>query len=420
MPSAEERAFFERIRDEPAEDGPRLIYADWLEENGQPDRAEFVRLLVALDRLPDDDPRRTELRERERALREANEVRWSADLAPLVTGWEFRRGVIDSVSVDTNQFLAAGAAIFDVAPVRKVRFFGVGDRLTRLVQSPLLSHIRELDLSGNELGNRGPILLTKSKHLGRLEALDLSFNEFGDRGLQLFANSPVCGGLRSLQITDNGRFGVPGLRALAQSQYLTDLVRLDVSGNSLSDRAVRTLFDESATRTLRQLLLHGNRLGDTGTAAFVESFVFAKMAEQDRVIDLRRVEMGPTGARALAAARYLATVEALDLEGNFLGDHGLAALAASEHLTRVRVLSLRENRISDDGTRALARSPLMKTLRVLDLTGNVLREDSLDKLREASVAHNWRGQLQLIVDSHIRMRLRPFVPFGGFLRRPLP
>ncbi|MBO0697996.1 MAG: TIGR02996 domain-containing protein, partial [Zavarzinella sp.] len=30
MPSAEERAFFDRIRDDPADDGPRLIYADWL------------------------------------------------------------------------------------------------------------------------------------------------------------------------------------------------------------------------------------------------------------------------------------------------------------------------------------------------------------------------------------------------------
>jgi uncharacterized protein (TIGR02996 family) len=420
MPSADERAFFERIRDEPADDGPRLIYADWLEENGQPDRAEFVRLQVAVDRLADDDPRRAELRERERVLLEANEKRWAADLAPLVTGWEFRRGVIDSVSVDTNQFLATGAAIFELAPVRKVRFFDVGDRLAKLVQSPLLSHIRELDLSGNELGNRGPILLSKSKHLVRLDALDLSFNEFGDKGLQALADSPVLGTLRSLQITDNGGFGVPGLRALANSPHLTELIRLDVSGNSLSDIEIRPLFDGSASRNLRQLLLHSNRLGDSGTAAFVESLVFAKMAEQDRVIDLSGVDMGPTGARALAAARHLATVEALYLEGNSIGDHGLAALAASEHLTHVRILSLKENRISDDGVLALARSDLMETLRVLDLTGNVVREDSLDRLREASVAHNWQRQLQLIVDSHLRTRLRPFGPFGGYFHRPLP
>jgi uncharacterized protein (TIGR02996 family) len=34
------------IREHPEEDTPRLVYADWLEENGQPDRAELIRLGV--------------------------------------------------------------------------------------------------------------------------------------------------------------------------------------------------------------------------------------------------------------------------------------------------------------------------------------------------------------------------------------
>src|SRR5262245_47041785 len=242
MPSAEERAFFDRIRDEPADAGPRLIYADWLEENGQPDRAEFIRLQVALDRLADDDPRRPALRERERLLRDANETRWAADLAPLVSGCEFRRGVIDSISVDPSQFLSAGVAIFNLAPVRKVRFHEVRDRLVNLVQSPLLRNIRELDLTGNEsLGDSGPILLGRSKHLVRLDSLSLSVTELGDKGLQALANSPVFADLHSLDISGNGqaggsaRLGVPGFRALANSPHLTQLERLDVSGNSLSD-----------------------------------------------------------------------------------------------------------------------------------------------------------------------------------------
>jgi uncharacterized protein (TIGR02996 family) len=426
MPSAEERAFFDRIRDEPAEDGPRLIYADWLEENGQPERAEFIRLQVALDKLPEDDPRRTDLRERERVLREANETRWAADLAPLVSGCEFRRGVIDSVSVDTNQFLTAGAAIFDVAPVRKVRFIDVGDRLAKLVQSPLLRNVRELDLSGNDtLENRGPILLGRSKQLVRLEALDLSFTELGDKGLQALANSPVFAALRSLYISGNGqaggtaRLGVPGLRALANSPHLSELSQLDVSGNYLSDTALRSLFEGPSARRLTRLALHGNRLGEAGTAALAASLVFTKMAELDGVIDLRRVEMGPAGTRVLAESPALKTVESLDLEGNFMGDAGLAALAASPHLKQLRVLSLRENRISDDGVRALARSPIMVTLRVVDLTGNVITQDSADRLSDASVEHHWRG-LKLIVDSQLRTRPLAIGLLGGYFRRPLP
>src|SRR5262245_2463733 len=39
-----ERAFLEAIRADPDEDGPRLVYADWLEEHGKPQRAQFIRL----------------------------------------------------------------------------------------------------------------------------------------------------------------------------------------------------------------------------------------------------------------------------------------------------------------------------------------------------------------------------------------
>ncbi len=36
-----------RITDAASDDGPRLRYADWLDENGQPERAEFIRLQCA-------------------------------------------------------------------------------------------------------------------------------------------------------------------------------------------------------------------------------------------------------------------------------------------------------------------------------------------------------------------------------------
>src|SRR5215218_7287428 len=34
----------------PADDAPRLVLADWLDEHGQPDRAEFIRLQCELNR----------------------------------------------------------------------------------------------------------------------------------------------------------------------------------------------------------------------------------------------------------------------------------------------------------------------------------------------------------------------------------
>ena len=43
-------AFLQAIVEAPDDDTPRLIYADWLEERGDP-RGEFIRLQCRLDRL---------------------------------------------------------------------------------------------------------------------------------------------------------------------------------------------------------------------------------------------------------------------------------------------------------------------------------------------------------------------------------
>lgn len=43
-----ERAFLATIIAKPADNQPRLSYADWLEENGQTERAEFIRLQLGM------------------------------------------------------------------------------------------------------------------------------------------------------------------------------------------------------------------------------------------------------------------------------------------------------------------------------------------------------------------------------------
>lgn len=51
----DEEAFLAAIRAHPTDQRTRLVYADWLDENGQPEKAEFLRLqgelAAVLDRL---------------------------------------------------------------------------------------------------------------------------------------------------------------------------------------------------------------------------------------------------------------------------------------------------------------------------------------------------------------------------------
>ena len=49
-PTAE--AIYRGVLAEPADDTPRLALADWLEDHGSPDRAEYVRVAVELAKTP--------------------------------------------------------------------------------------------------------------------------------------------------------------------------------------------------------------------------------------------------------------------------------------------------------------------------------------------------------------------------------
>lgn len=48
-----EKAFLVVIIDKPDDDSLRLLFADWFDEHGQSDRAEFIRLQVRMAQRPD-------------------------------------------------------------------------------------------------------------------------------------------------------------------------------------------------------------------------------------------------------------------------------------------------------------------------------------------------------------------------------
>jgi uncharacterized protein (TIGR02996 family) len=89
------RGFLEDIIAHPDDDAPRLIFADWLEEQGDGARAEFIRSQIERARLPDWDAGQVRLRLREQELLAQHGQKWKEGL-PDVKGivWEgFRRGL---------------------------------------------------------------------------------------------------------------------------------------------------------------------------------------------------------------------------------------------------------------------------------------------------------------------------------------
>src|SRR5205085_1311341 len=90
------RGFLDDIFAHPDDDMPRLIFADWLDEQGEGERAEFIRVQVGRARLPHWDAQQVRLRLRERQLLAKHGNKWKAELPEIqgVTWEDFRRGFV--------------------------------------------------------------------------------------------------------------------------------------------------------------------------------------------------------------------------------------------------------------------------------------------------------------------------------------
>lgn len=105
MPNWEDNPLFRAILEQPHDLTLRLVFADWLDEHGDPDRAEFIRVMCELWRVhPGRQVSMTSERygvllERERTLSQ-NYRRWDADIQHLgATSSRWVQGFIGHINI---------------------------------------------------------------------------------------------------------------------------------------------------------------------------------------------------------------------------------------------------------------------------------------------------------------------------------
>jgi uncharacterized protein (TIGR02996 family) len=85
----DQAALFEAILAQPEDENLRLVYADWLEERGNP-RAEFIRVQCALAH-DQPEPRKAELQVHELQLLKKYRRKWDAPLHRALAGTAWGR-----------------------------------------------------------------------------------------------------------------------------------------------------------------------------------------------------------------------------------------------------------------------------------------------------------------------------------------
>jgi uncharacterized protein (TIGR02996 family) len=390
----EAEAFLQRIRAYPDDDAQRLIFADWLDEEGDP-RGRFIRVQLALAHMPESDPARKQLLIDEQELLAAHRKQWEAPFHGLASGMEFRRGFVDEVKVAARQFVRHAPEIFTAAPVQHVHLLDVGGSLPAVVQCPFLSRLTALTIHAQHTGDPLARALARCEHLGglkrlyltrnrladdaaeqlaasptlaNLEELDLSENEVGETGGRALAASPHLGKLRRLELRDN-RLGPAGAEALAGSERLAALFHLGLSGNDVGGPRLNSLSRANDLLRVPALDLSANGLTTPGLQA-----IFLRRADGETGaprltdLDLGYNALGDEGAMVLAQSPHLEGLTALRLAQCGINNGGLGYLANSPHLNRLALLDLSNNPAGDSGFRALLNAPHLRSLRRLILS----------------------------------------------------
>lgn len=354
------QAFLNAVIDRPDDDLLRLVFADFLEETGDPDRAEFIRLHVEQAGARPDDTAWQERQQRINELLLEHDRHWRI---PELRGVQyFHRGFVEEVVTDAAWLLAVPDERFDETPVRDLQVRNAAGHLRSLALLSWLWRVERLDMRNAHLGTGGRLAqffdtarldrltalsvrncvlwadelreLASYPACRRLTFLDVSGNQFGEAGADVLANNTGFGNLETLIARADGLqfvdcFHGEAARALAESPVLTRLHTLDLRGHHIGDAGFIDLVTSPNAATLRVLGVGANDIGETGDSAI----------------------------QALRAARHLTALRVLRLNGNAIDRLSADALANWEHLPAMELVDLSRCRFGPGARRLLEESP---------------------------------------------------------------
>jgi uncharacterized protein (TIGR02996 family) len=378
-----EEAFLQSICESRGDDGPRLVYADWLEDNGQPQRAEFIRLQCRLAATGEDAPERLALQDREWEMLTVYGDAWRQSLPAWARRerHEFRRGFVDRMSLTATEFIRKGEALLRTVPLYGVRLRAVAHYMPDVAACPHLAKLAGLDLRENDLIGQDVRALTAAPHLHNLTDLSLSRNRIGLDGLKALASWRQFPFLKALDLSSGGTGGtnVPdaeAVRALLPSRRPGRLACLDLSDNfRVGDQGASTLVSSPRLGRLTHLWLKNCGVGGDGIRALGASAHLENLT----ALDLSGPHADAEFIPALAAAPLVGRLTTLLLNEAF-GSEQTSALAETPHLGRLRRLELRKNGLGQGGVEAVARARLTSLTALLLAENKLTDPDALEAL----------------------------------------
>jgi uncharacterized protein (TIGR02996 family) len=315
-------ALMRGILAEPDDDAPRLVYADWLEEHGQQERGQHIRLQCRAAALPEGDPRRAKLTTEADALEAKHLREWLGPLDPEHCRnpnkrGHFERGLLYWWYCTVATFISKkhqqdAAEWFPRLGVNRTCITESSKKAEALAGSPGLAWTSEFCWLRSKAEDAPLIALFGSPHLELLSSLMITHPRCTDAALTALSKSRGLPRLRTLAMSDctwGGEFSAKGLQRVLDSGHLPALSELRLT--------------EGAPHKLKPVDL-------------ARSSGFSRLTR----LSLSDGWASPASIAALADNPHVAGLERLDLSENDIDEAAALKLADSPHLSGLKELDL--------------------------------------------------------------------------------
>jgi uncharacterized protein (TIGR02996 family) len=323
-------------------DSLRVVYADLLDDHGDHDRAEFIRVQIDAERHARGSPEFERLTNRAIELLSKHGMPWAmgcesavpADRELSVTKAQyckdqgialanlwFRRGFVDAITLEIAKFFSLGLSDIEPSgplPVLSLvnfcadpSFNALESYVKRLASAPLLGRFREVRLYGG-------------------------FSATTDAGLQMLASEPaLLTKLGGLWVSED-RVGDAGVLAVLESPRLTSLRELEIDNTACTEAVLQVLLRTERFRGMTSLNLDGIMEKACGLHLF---------ATPGRWPRLQFLSIGGCGLDDLTLSELIRpgafpALELLDLAFNNVHFPTVRALLLSGAFPRLRLLGV--------------------------------------------------------------------------------
>jgi len=278
---SDEAALLATIAAHPAEDTPRLMYADWLDEHRQSIRAEFIRVQIAIaqkEHLPRAILNRyVDLFKRNQELLDHHRGELLGPLAALPANAEiaFRRGFPSTVELSVGDFLNHSLLLASTTPQADVQVTAVLRRLRSFLTNPDTGCVTKLSGYSNEIDDTE---LQPSDDFNLIEGIER---------------------MTRLAVLDLEGCGIDDLLCdLAYNYSVPSLRDIDLSNNAITSTGVANLLRTDLPQQLHRLILGGNPISDDGAIALASRWPTGD-ADRLEYLNMRFTNIGQAGQRAL-------------------------------------------------------------------------------------------------------------------------